>query len=137
MGLSLMKASSCACGCKKDDGRQNAIIDEIEKYFKETPKKDWPPDPDPRNFKILSSAKVGKLVIAVIEYPDCENYEGKKILVFEKMTEKRLHKMKVIDPHFCKTNKSSPVARFEPTPRGAKMAWEFCEAWTSQSSSKT
>ena len=58
-----------------------------------------------------------------INYPDCHNYEGNKILVFLDTTREELEKQKAIDPHFSDNpDFISPVARFEPTVRGLVMA---------------
>ncbi len=84
------------------------------------------PNPNPNNYKILRHREhEGNLVIEV-KYLDCKNYEGKKILVYEKCTLKNLEKQKAIDPHFCENkNFHSPIARFEPTERGWRMAGDF------------
>jgi len=90
-------------------------------HFDEVP----PPsgNPDPGAYKILAAEELGNYLIATIEYPNCHNYEGKKILLFHNVTKKQLRSQKRIDPHFCdNTNHISPVARFEPTERGLLMA---------------
>jgi len=82
-----------------------------------------PPNPDPRNFKILSDTTRGRYLLIKIKYPDCTNYEGVKLLIFKDVTLKELQKQKAIDPHFSNSKKyHSPVARFEPTKQGEKMA---------------
>ena len=79
-------------------------------------------NPDPKKYKILRNLVNGEYLILLVHYPDCTNYEGKKILVFEKATLKDLKEQGSIDPHFSNnTDKHSPIARFEPTERG----WEF------------
>lgn len=71
-----------------------------------------PPNPDPSFYKIIRwwSYDEAYLVIEV-QYPDCNNYEGRKVLVF-KATLKSLLAQKKIDPHFSE-NKDfiSPIAR--------------------------
>ena len=84
------------------------------------------PNPNPNNFLIQRHREhEGNLMIEV-KYLDCKNYEGEKILVYEKCTMKDLEKQKAIDPHFCENkNFHSPIARFEPTERGWRMAGDF------------
>lgn len=89
-----------------------------------------PGNPDPTNFKVIETLTFGKILIVEIQYPDCKNYEGRKILVYENVTMQQLRVQKYIDPHFS-TNKQfkSPIARFEPTERGWKMAESFAKMW--------
>jgi len=89
-------------------------------------------NPDPSNWKIVKAKEIGNYLILKMNYPDCTNYEGNKILVFENVTMIDLVNQKAIDPHFFPANKSvkSPVARFEPTDRGWLMAENFCSTWT-------
>jgi len=83
------------------------------------------PDPKPDNYKILSSIVMGKYIIIEIQYLDCTNYEGKKVLVFECRLNDLLNQ-KLIDPHFSENkNFISPIARFEPTKRGIDWAIDF------------
>ena len=81
---------------------------------------------NPRKYKILRTETIGKFCILLIEYPDCNNYEGKKILVFKDTSIESIMNQGVIDPHFS-SNKSylSPIARFVPTDEGWQMAIEF------------
>ena len=70
------------------------------------------------------------MLIVEIQYPDCINYEGKKILVFENVEYSDLMKQGSIDPHFSDNKKfKSPIARFSPTERGWQMAEVFCATW--------
>jgi len=87
------------------------------------------PNPDPYNFKILDFTRDGKYMIVRVNYPDCKNYEGNKILVFQNVTTEQLHKLKALDPHFSNNPAVlSPIARFEPTDRGWLMAELFVDA---------
>jgi len=86
------------------------------------------PNPNPRSFRLLRVRQIGDFVVVKIRYPDCTNYEGTKILVFEGVTTKRVRSWKIIDPHFCDGNHVSPVARFEPSERGWARARRFCRA---------
>ena len=81
-------------------------------------------NPNPNNWKILRAEEVGKNLVVELQYPDCTNYEGKKILVFEKLNLVNLVNQKLIDPHFFPSGSKykSPVARFEPTERGWTLA---------------
>lgn len=77
------------------------------------------PNPDPSNFTVSRQAKVGKFLVLKVNYPDCKNYEGDKILVYENVDIDGLQKQGTLDPHFSNNkNYHSPIARFEPTERG-------------------
>lgn len=86
-----------------------------------------PQNPDPRNFVIRKVEQHGSFLIAEILYPDCTNFEGKKILVFKKISERQLRSLKVLDPHFCDGGHLSPIARFVPTTAGWRYARRFCK----------
>lgn len=80
------------------------------------------PNPDPNNYKIKRSSSLHGNLLVEVNYPDCTNYEGNKILLYRETTLKQLKKQKHIDPHFARSKKfKSPVARFEPTKRGWGM----------------
>lgn len=86
-------------------------------------------NPNPNHFEITKTEKVGRFLIAMIEYPDCQNFEGKKILVYEKISAKKLLKAESLDPHFCDClSHPSPIARFVPTDQGWQYAISFCES---------
>jgi hypothetical protein len=93
---------------------------------------DIPPgNPNPANYKIIETLTIGKILIVEIQYPDCKNYEGRKILVYENVDAKELRAQKYIDPHFSINKRFySPIARFEPTNRGWKMAESFAKMWS-------
>lgn len=85
-------------------------------------------NPNPNNFEITRLEKVLRFVVVMIKYPDCKNYEGNKILVFEGVPTKTILNQKSIDPHFCNSKTHpSPVARFEPTEKGWGYAVNFCQ----------
>lgn len=111
MGLSPFKNSCCQAGSSAPAG-----------------------NPDPRNFELLQVVQVDDFVIALVSYPDCKNYEGEKILVFEDTTKERIQAALELDPHFCDDNHLSPVARFKPTKAGWNRARRFCarESWCKQ-----
>jgi hypothetical protein len=87
------------------------------------------PNPDASNYEIIKHKYVNNYLILMINYPDCINYEGNKILVFENCTLEQLKEQKLIDPHFCDNEEFfSPIARFEPTDRGWNMALKLCKS---------
>ena len=81
----------------------------------------------PENFNIEISTQIENYLILIVEYPNCSNYEGLKILVYENVTIEDINKLNKIDPHFCEKC-LSPIARFVPTMKGYKMAKMFCES---------
>lgn len=86
-------------------------------------------NPNPSNFKILKHELIGHYLVVLILYPDCNNYEGRKILVYENMSLRELRKQKIIDPHFCDHDfHISPIARFIPNDIGWKYAVQFCKS---------
>ena len=62
-----------------------------------------------------------------VKYPDCNNYESNKILVFNHPGKPIDFKgLLELDPHFCDSKKHlSPFARFEPTEKGWGAACAF------------
>ena len=83
-------------------------------------------NPDPSNYKIIQHVQHENNLVVMIQYPDCTNYEGKKILVFKNITIKDLLKQKLIDPHFSENKEfHSPIARFAPTDEGWSLAQHF------------
>ena len=82
--------------------------------------------PDPKSFLIIEALQVGKHVVLNIKYPNCNNYEGNKILVFVNTTIEIIKSMKEIDPHFSK-DLMSPFARFAPTDLGKIAAVIFAK----------
>ena len=85
-----------------------------------------PGNPKPNNFIVERTEQCGLFYISMVRYPDCYNYEGKKILVTRKAVDSRAP----LDPHFSGDSdiNCGLVARFEPTPEGLVMAKIFCEA---------
>ena len=81
------------------------------------------PMPDPRRFEILRGYNVvnkdTSWAILEVHYPDCTNYEGRKILVYKGTTTYRICGSGILDPHFNEAG-LAPFARFEPTEEG----WE-------------
>jgi hypothetical protein len=96
-----------------------------------------PGNPNPYDYEIIRQRQIGSFLILKIRYPDCTNYKGHKILVYEDITfEELLENQNGIDPHFMEKLKNSkypkgryicPVARFEPTEHGWFLAISFCK----------
>ena len=53
-----------------------------------------------------------------VNYPDCTNYEGRKILIFKGCSYHDIVAQKELDPHFSDSKKLSPFMRIEPTEKG-------------------
>lgn len=83
--------------------------------------------PDPKKYRILREKRINDFLIIKINYTDCINYEGNKILVFKNCKILDLVQQEHgIDPHFSENEKLlSPVARFRPDEEGWKMAESF------------
>lgn len=87
------------------------------------------PNPNPTNFIIEKIKPIGKFTIVMVRYPDCANYEGRKILVYESISKKQVLELNLLDPHFCEDGKHpSPIARFKPTDQGWGHAVSFCKS---------
>ena len=85
-------------------------------------------NPNPYNYKVLRSIVVGKHIVVEVNYPDCTNFEGNKILLFESSKKfDKLRKQGSLDPHFIKNASATLVARFEPTERGWELAIKCAE----------
>ena len=76
--------------------------------------------PDPTNFTVVKKAITNGYPILWVHYPGVENYEGNKILMYDKFFDLELLQDR-IDPHFF-TEGDSPIARFVPTAAGLAMA---------------
>ena len=94
----------------------------------ESPASNDPPagNPDPAKYTIIAAEENGDYLIVKLNYPNCTNFEGNKILVFKGVRLLTLVNQKLIDPHFFKDKKyAAPIARFIPTDEGWKMAEVF------------
>jgi hypothetical protein len=81
------------------------------------------PNPDPGNYKIIKHTQINSALVVKIQYLDCTNYEGIKVLVYANTTLAELKAQKLIDPHFSENKKfKSPIARFTPTKLGWRLA---------------
>jgi hypothetical protein len=91
-------------------------------YDKKKRKKTEPPNPDPHNYKFVRVEEADGFLLVQLNYPDCTNYEGNKILLFRGVKLIDLVNQKYIDPHFFQAKDiASPIARFVPTEEGWKM----------------
>lgn len=112
---------------RSSDNRVERVITNTETKYESLP------NPRPENYKILKSKQLGNYLVIEIQYLDCINYEGKKILVFNSTLD-LLEKQKLIDPHFSENkNYISPIARFEPTKQGWINACMFINTLNSKS----
>ena len=81
------------------------------------------PNPNPKRYTILNYHQNGKWLVLLVNYPDCTNYEGNKILLYKGVYIDDLMGQGSIDPHFSNNvQKYSPIARFVPTMEGWDMA---------------
>jgi len=71
---------------------------------------------------LLQVDNYGPYVVVDLHYPDCTNYEGRKVMVF-RASFQQLREQGAIDPHFGVGDKIFPIARFEPTEDGW---WDAC-----------
>ena len=94
-----------------------------------------PSNPDPKNYRVIDIMQVEGCVIARVVYPNCQDYERNKILVYEKKDHGYLRRCNLsrsglrppLDPHFCDSKEHpSPIARFQPGLKGLRMALTFC-----------
>lgn len=84
------------------------------------------PNPNPYNYVIKNDYQTGDYLIILINYPDCTNYEGNKVLVYKNVHLRDLINQGSIDPHFSNNkSKHSPIARFVPTEDGWNMAMQL------------
>lgn len=84
-----------------------------------------PAEPRADFFIIKEIIEVNGNAVCVVKYPNCTNFEGKKILVFKGKTAAEIRNVKLLDPHF--SNKGlSPFARFIPSSEGMEAAILLC-----------
>jgi len=95
------------------------------------------PNPNPSKYRIRAYRMQNGHLLVDINYPDCTNYEGNKVLLFKNATIKQLKRQKRIDPHFSKSKKfKSPFARFEPTQAGWEMGLKILKSMKRTNGSK-
>jgi len=117
MGIKMFGNSECGC---------SSVSDQVKKLEQKVRELEGLPNPNPRNFRIGVFESQGPYMAVRVKYPDCKNYEGDKILAFKGLNINKLMNARFIDPHFCDSGKHpSPIARFEPTNEGWRMARKF------------
>lgn len=96
----------------------------VKKKVKESEKQYVLPNPNPSNYKVLNSVVINEYLIVSVNYPDSTNYEGNKILMFDRgVTIDKLIAQGEIDPHFSESkNHIYPIARFIPSEWGWQLA---------------
>ena len=111
--------------------RSSSIFDSPNKKYKKCDNCEYKklPNPNPNNYILKKYERHKNYVLMEINYPDCNNYEGNKILLYKETDLYDLLNQKYIDPHFSENKKfKSPIARFEPTENGWKMGLKLIEA---------
>lgn len=88
--------------------------------------------PQPNAWAARRWAEVNGHLIVEVAYAGVRNYEGRKVMLFERGVRiGDLVEQKLLDPHFIEPEKSRyihPIARFEPTERGWRMAGALAES---------
>lgn len=84
-------------------------------------------NPNPKNYTVLKYSNYNGHLTLMVEYPDANNYEGKKILVYRDTSILAIANTNELDPHFCDDEHLSPFARFEPTDEGWNSALKLME----------
>jgi len=84
------------------------------------------PEPEPDNWEFVRQYQHPNALVIEIRYPNCTNYEGRKVMVFKikgGFSELMKKNKGLLDPHFHDTQGFVPLlARFEPTTEGWKLA---------------
>lgn len=84
-----------------------------------------PIEPNPKVFEIVKSKGLGDYCLVKIKYPNCTNYEGMKICLYNYQLD-TIEFSNSLDPHFSKLG-IAPFARFEPTDKGWKVGLKLLE----------
>lgn len=118
------------------------LTEEIE-VIKKKLKKAEEASPIPSKFQIHQITQLEPFTIVMINYPNCTNHKGMKVLVYKDISPDQVRKFKVIDPHFSDDNQReveynigerapAPFARFPPTEEGWEMARLLCKTLQGQ-----
>ncbi len=156
MGLGL---SGSSCGCDKCTSQRVVVeVPDLKNAFKDAlqnvmhdnahnpippsknQRKEWDkrdkersqklPNPNPKNCQIDREEGIGRLSILCVKYPDCTNYDGYKIMVFDlplAELKEKIQKTGFLDPHFCPHSDLKMIARFIPDFSGWEIAKAFCK----------
>lgn len=83
--------------------------------------------PDPSRWTLIAGETYVKgrtcCTIVEVQYSGCTNFEGRKIMVYERRTIDDFRVIYALDPHFA-DDLSSPIARFNP-----RRDWELARAF--------
>lgn len=82
-------------------------------------------DPNPTKFTIRKYNEQNGNLAILVNYPNCKNYEGDKIIVYKNTTWEQVRNLNELDPHFTDETTIKPFARFEPTAEGWMKAVEL------------
>jgi hypothetical protein len=82
-------------------------------------------DPNPTNFIIRKYSQINGNLVILVNYPNCKNYEGDKVIVYKNTNWDEVKNLKELDPHFTDETTIRPFARFEPTNEGWLKATEL------------
>lgn len=82
------------------------------------------PNPDPSRWRLIRKHVFPNAYVLHVQYSDCINCNGEKIMVFEGRYKHRDY----LDPHFNWVQGDSPIARFRPGSRGWIMAIALAES---------
>jgi hypothetical protein len=88
-----------------------------------------PPEPNPARWTILETTDINGWCVVSVHYPGCTTYEGNKLLVYA-CTSDVVRSHKILDPHFLddlRPERIYPIARFEPTAQGRRLAELLCQ----------
>lgn len=120
------------------EGEKKAEYDKGYKIGHEAALKEWrQTNPDPKVFKIVNQEVIGKFLLLQVQYPNCKNFEGSKILLYRNVSPLDLLVQGELDPHFSNKEKYiAPVARFIPTGEGWLMAKMFAQYADKQQENK-
>jgi hypothetical protein len=77
------------------------------------------PNPNPHRFQIRWIKEYSNCTAALVHYPDCDNFEGEKLLVFSGMCAAKIRAMRVLDPHFRED--MNLIARLRPDELGMRV----------------
>lgn len=105
-------------------GYRHRSTPRTEYVYVDRPAKSTTPNPDPKNFRIRRIETFTNAVVLLVQYPDCTNFEGKKVMVYRGTTVNDILSTDELDPHFTEST-LAPVARFEPTDEGWRFACQF------------
>lgn len=81
------------------------------------------PNPNPSHWKLLEKIEYRNSYILKVKYDGCNNFEGVKVMVFKG----KYKYVKILDPHFRRNAKYSPIARFQPNAEGWSLAIEVAK----------